>query len=281
MTMATTLSPEDAAQLRNYERDRFAAMAEGYIDFFAPVTALAITPLLDAVRLKPGMKLLDLPAGAGALAGEATRRGAQVTGIDLAPGMIARARELHPGIDFRVGDVDHLPVADGALDAVVCAFGIGHFPYPEASVAEFLRSLRVGGRVAFSWWDTSAKHRIQGLIRDAAAEVGAKPPAVLPAGHSSLRFTDVGEFRRLLDGAGLADVTLQDHGATHLVADVDALWRGALGGLPLTSSLIVHQDAPTQAAIRAALERRAAVYKTPKGLELPVAFRVGAGRKPG
>ena len=77
--MATTLSPEDAAQLRNYERDRFAAMAEGYIDFFAPVTALAITPLLDAVRLKPGMKLLDLPAGAGALAGEATRRGAQVT----------------------------------------------------------------------------------------------------------------------------------------------------------------------------------------------------------
>ena len=111
--MATTLSPEDAAQLRNYERDRFAAMAEGYIDFFAPVTALAITPLLDAVRLKPGMKLLDLPAGAGALAGEATRRGAQVTGIDLAPGMIARARERHPGIDFRVGDVDHLPVADG------------------------------------------------------------------------------------------------------------------------------------------------------------------------
>jgi ubiquinone/menaquinone biosynthesis C-methylase UbiE len=64
-------------------------------------------------------------------------------------------------------------VADGALDAVVCAFGIGHFPYPEASVAKFLRSLKVGGLVAFSWWDTSAKHRIQGLIRDAAAAVGA------------------------------------------------------------------------------------------------------------
>ena len=51
--------------------------------------------------------------------------------------------------------------------------------------------------------------------------------------------------------------------------------------MALTSSLIVHQDAATQAAIRRALERRAAVYKTDKGLELPIAFRIGAGRKPG
>jgi hypothetical protein len=69
--------------------------------------------------------------------------------------------------------------------------------------------------------------------------------------------------------------------ATHLVADVDALWKGALGGMPLTSSLIIHQDAPTQRAIRAALERKAAAYRTPRGLQLPVAFRVGAGRKRG
>ena len=47
--------------------------------------------------------------------------------------------------------------------------------------------------------------------------------------------------------------------------DVEALWNGAVNGLALTSSLIVFQDAPTQAAIRAALERKAAVYKTPKG----------------
>ena len=63
--------------------------------------------------------------------------------------------------------------------------------------------------------------------------------------------------------------------------DVDALWNGALGGMALTSSVIVFQDAETQSAIRAALERRAAAYQTPKGLELPIAFRVGAGRKPG
>jgi ubiquinone/menaquinone biosynthesis C-methylase UbiE len=279
--MASNLSPEDAAQLRTYERQRHDALAEGYIGFFGPVTALAIAPLLEAVRLAPGMKLLDVPTGSGALAAEATRRGATVVGVDISSGMIAQARKLHPGMDFRVGEVEHLPMATGSLDAVVCAFGLGHFPYPEASVAECLRTLKAGGRIAFSWWDTSDKQRIQGLIRDAVAEVGAAPPPVLPKGHSSLRFSNVDEFQRLLQGAGLADITIEDHRAMHLVPDVDALWNGAVGGMALTSSLIVFQDQPTQAAIRAAIGRKAAAYKTPRGLELPVAFRIGAGRKPG
>jgi ubiquinone/menaquinone biosynthesis C-methylase UbiE len=277
--MAALLSPEDAAKLRTYERERHNALAEGYIAFFAPVTALAIAPLLDAVEVRGGMRLLDVPTGSGALAAEATRRGATVIGLDIASAMIAEARKRHPGIDFQVADVEHLPVPDGVLDAVVCAFGLGHFPYPEAALAECLRTLKAGGRIAISWWDTSDKQRVQGLIRDAAAEVGAKPSTVLPAGHSSLRFTDAHEFRRVLEGAGLADVSLEEHRATYLVPDVDALWNGAIGGLALTSSLIIFQDAPTQSAIRAALDRKAAAYQTPRGLELPVAFRVGAGRK--
>ena len=279
--MAALLSPEDAAKLRTYERERHNALAQGYIAFFAPVTALAIAPLLAAVKVSGGMRLLDVPTGSGALAAEATRRGAVVIGVDIAPAMIAEARKRHPGIDFQVADVEHLPLPDGVLDAVVCAFGLGHFPYPEASLAECLRTLKAGGRIAFSWWDTSDKQRVQGLIRDAAAEVGARPPGVLPAGHSSLRFTDAREFRGLLEGAGLADISLEAHRATHLVPDVDALWNGAIGGMALTSSLIIYQDAPTQTAIRAALDRKAAAYKTPRGLELPVAFRVGAGRKRG
>jgi ubiquinone/menaquinone biosynthesis C-methylase UbiE len=279
--MPTTLSPEDAAQLRTYERRRHDALAEGYAGFFAPVTALAIAPLLEAVRVGPGTRLLDVATGSGALAGEAARRGAQVVGVDLSTGMLEIARRLNPGLDFRVGEVEHLPLPDGAVDAVACAFGLGHFPYPEAAVAECLRTLKPGGRIAFSWWDRSDRQRIQGLIREAVAEVGAPPPAEVPQAHSTLRFSDPDEFRRLLVGAGLDDVTIQDHSATHLVADMDALWRGAVGGMALTSALIVDQDAATQAAIRAALERRAAVYKTDRGLELPIAFRIAAGRKPG
>ena len=64
--MATTLSPDDAEKLHAYERRRHDALAEGYAGFFAPVTALAIAPLLEAVRAGPGIRLLDVATGGGA-----------------------------------------------------------------------------------------------------------------------------------------------------------------------------------------------------------------------
>jgi hypothetical protein len=54
-----------------------------------------------------------------------------------------------------------------------------------------------------------------------------------------------------------------------------------LGSFAVTASVIAHQHAATRAAIRAALERKAAVYQTPNGLMLPIAFKIGVGRKPG
>ena len=55
-------------------------------------------------------------------------------------------------------------------------------------------------------------------------------------------------------------------------------WRGGLGSFAVTASAISHQDAATQAAIRASLERRAAAYRTPDGLVLPVGFKIGSGQ---
>jgi SAM-dependent methyltransferase len=277
--VGTKLSPADAERLRAFERSQHDSRADSYSEFFAPITALAIEPLLAAVRLASGMALLDVATGCGFLAAEAAGRGASVVAIDLSPGMLEKARRLHPDIDFRVGEVEHLPVLDGSLDAVVCGFGVGHFPWPEAAVAECARSLKPGGRIALSWWAEPGRQRVQGLFRDAIAEVGARPPPDMPKGHSPLRFCDAAELRRLLQGAGLADVEVKDHEATHLVRDVDTLWRGGLGSLVMSTAAIVHQDAATQGAIRAALERRAAAYQTPNGLKLPIAFRIASGRK--
>ena len=115
--------------------------------------------------------------------------------------MIALARSSHPDIDFRVAEVERLPLPDPSFDAVVCNFGLGHFPWPEAAVAECRRTLKAGGRMAFSWWDQPDKQRIQGLFREAIAEVGVAPPPDVPAGHSNLRFSDTAEFQKLLVGA--------------------------------------------------------------------------------
>ena len=276
---STVLSSEEAERFRSFERKRHDSLAITYHDFFTPVTMLAIGPLLQAVQISPGSMLLDVATGPGSVASEATKVGARSIGVDLSPNMIALAKKTHPGIHFRVAEVEHLPFSDQSFDAVVCNFGFGHFLYPEASVAECVRTLKRGGRMALSWWDNFSKQRIQGLFREAIAEIGAEPPPDVPKGYSPVRFSDAGEFARLLEGSGLAEVEVKDHQTTYLIPDIDALWHGGLGSFAITASAIIHQSAATQKAIRAALERTAAVYRTPVGLDLPVGFKIAAGRK--
>src|SRR5262249_34710801 len=84
----------------------------------------------------------------------------------------------------------------------------------------------------------------------------------------------------LLEGADLTDVGIEDHQTTYLIPDIDTLWRGGLGSFALTAAAIAHQDAATQAAIRAALERRAVTYRTTAGLKVrsPVTEEWGVRR---
>jgi hypothetical protein len=58
------------------------------------------------------------------------------------------------------------------------------------------------------------------------------------------------------------------------------MWQGGLDGMGLTGASLRSQDAPTLEAIRAAFERLALAYKDGDGLNVPVAFRIGAGRRP-
>jgi len=277
--MDTEISAENAERLRNFEREGHDALAESYHDFFSPVTQLAIEPLLQAVHLAPGMRLLDVATGPGTLTAEAARRGAQVIGVDLAPKMVALARRLHPGIDFREADIEQLPFAAGAFSAVCCGFALGHIPRPEVSLAECMRVLEPGGRIAFSWWDDPSRQRIQGVFREALTEQRVAPPSGAPQGHDIFRFSDRAAFEGLLRDAGLAEVRVDDHNAVSTFADADTVWRGGLGSFVLTGAMIKGQDAAMQKAIRTAFDRLIRRYATADGVALPVAFKVGSGRK--
>jgi SAM-dependent methyltransferase len=274
------LSSGEAERLRTFERQGHDALANSYHAFFAAVTALSTDPLFDGVHLHPGIRLLDVASGPGALTAEAAKRGARAVGVDLSPRMIELAQQLHPTIEFREGDVEHLPFPDHAFDAIVCAFGLGHFPRPELAVAECVRTLSPGGHIAFAWWDDPSRQRIQGIFREAIAEIGVSASLDVPQGHNVFRFSDSSEFLGLLNGAGLTGVKVTEHAATYLVPDTEALWRGGLGSLVLTGAVIRSQDQATQDLIRTAFERRASVYKSADGLNLPIAFKIGSGQRP-
>ena len=233
MTMATTLSPEDAAQLRTYERQRhrraggrlYRVLRAGHgARHRAAARGGAAAARHEAARCADAARARSRPKRRAAVR--------SVIGVDISSGMIAQAQEA--ASRHRLPRRRRRAPAGRGWRARRRRMRLRHraFPLPGGlrrrmhahAEAGRARSRSPGGTLPTS----SAS---KGSIRDAVAEVGAKPPPVLPAGHSSLRFTDVDEFRRLLDGAGLADITLQDHRATHLVPDVDALWNGALGGL--------------------------------------------------
>lgn len=270
----------DARAFTAFERMAHDRIAGSYAEHFAPLTGLSLEPLLDAAGVAAGQRVLDVATGPGVAAAAAQARGAAATGVDVSPEMVALARRAHPGIEFRTADAVALPFPDGAFEAVVCNFALGHFPEPEAALAEGARVLAPNGALAMSWWDLPARQRVQGLFREVIAELGLSAPPEVPQGHDTLRFSDPDAFAALLRGAGLVDASVAAHRTIHRMPDVEALWRAGLGGMAVTASAIASRDAATQARAREALVRRAEAYRGPRGLEIPIAFFIGAGRKP-
>jgi SAM-dependent methyltransferase len=273
------LSAADAERLREFERQGHDRLARTYHAFFSPVTALAIEPLLDAARVRPGVRLLDVACGAGALTAAAAKRGAKAVGVDLSTGMLELARQKYPDLDFREADIEHLPFVDGSFDAMTCSFVLGHLPYPELALAECVRVMNAGGRIALTWWDHPDRQRIQGVFREAIAEVGAPPSPDVPQGHNMLRFCETKEFLALLRDAGLTDVAIAEHRTTYTIPDAETFWQGGLSSFVLTAAVIRAQDTAMQAAIRAAFERRIQPYGRDTGFAMPIAFKIGQGGK--
>jgi SAM-dependent methyltransferase len=148
----------------NFEKTTHDKLAESYRDAFSAVTNRAIEPILQAVHVEDGTRLLDVATGPGTLAAKAAERGARVIGIDIAPAMVALAHALHPHLDFREGSAEDLPFAASSFDCVVNGFGVGHFSRPEHVLTEFARVLVPKGRVTLSWWDGFSKNRINGIF---------------------------------------------------------------------------------------------------------------------
>ena len=96
--------------------------------------------------------VLDVACGTGDLAFGVARRlaDARVTGIDASEGMIAEAerrRDGRTGIAFRVGDMMHIDLPDGAVDLVTAGYALRNAPDHRKALAELARVLRPGGRL--------------------------------------------------------------------------------------------------------------------------------------
>jgi SAM-dependent methyltransferase len=142
--------------------DPFAKFKEAQREGWASFTTVEVmtTPpaakLVKFAQVGPGQRLLDVGCGTGVVAVTAARQGAKVSGLDLTPNLLERAREnagiAGVDIEFVEGDAEALPYPDASFDVVLSQFGHMFAPRPAIAVEEMLRVLKSGGRLAFSTW---------------------------------------------------------------------------------------------------------------------------------
>ncbi len=108
------------------------------------------TKALGALELGPKDRLLDIGCGTGAAVRDAAPVVKRAAGVDLSPGMIARANELAEGlknVKFVEADSERLPFKDEKFTALLCTTSFHHYPDPRRAVSEMARVLKPGGRV--------------------------------------------------------------------------------------------------------------------------------------
>jgi len=131
---------------------------EGWSNF-VPVetfTTPSAARLVSFAGIRSGQAVLDVACGTGVVAVTAAQRGALVTGADLTPTLLERAREnseiVKVKIDWQEADVEALPFANDQFDVVLSQFGHMFAPRPDVAIAEMLRVLKPGGTIAFATW---------------------------------------------------------------------------------------------------------------------------------
>jgi SAM-dependent methyltransferase len=209
---------------------------------------------VERLEVAPGAQVLDLACGTGNLSIPLARRGARVTGVDIAPNLLEqareRAREENLEISFEEGDAEQLPYPDASFDAVVSMFGAMFAPQHELVVAECARVLKPGGMLAMANWTPGSLpgRMFQVTAQHAGAPLGVAPPAHW--GHPMLVRTRLASLFEMVEmdlipmevdfpgspaeavrffrtwfGPTLAAFeSLDEAGQARLSADLEALW---------------------------------------------------------
>lgn len=207
---ATAAVADRIGRAVGYDESELAAVPEG-----ANLGLGCGNPVAMA-SLSPGETVVDLGAGAGFdcfLAAERVGPSGKVVGVDMTPEMVERARANQAqngadNVEFRLGEIEALPVADGEADVVISNCVLNLSADRPRVLAEARRALRPGGRL---------------MISDLVSEVEA--PAFVAASKESLVGclpVLVSEYERELAEAGFAEISVEQgrpYPAEHIFGD--------------------------------------------------------------
>lgn len=256
-----------------------ATAAAGYERGFARISSHFIPFLLQASRVSPGHRVLDVATGTG-LAAEAALAvvgpSGHVTATDISAQMADRARErlaTASNIAVRVEDGQALTLPDEAFDGVLCSLGLMFFPDPALGLSEFRRVLRPGGRAAVSVNtvpERSYNTRISTII-------ARYEPSLAPAAERLFALGSEEKLRAMFDRAGFKDVEVTTASHRFGVPSFDDYFDHVERGWGSSGQLFVSLPEATRRAVREDVQRH--VGDTGGPIDIEVEFRFASGRK--
>jgi len=232
--------------------------------------------MLDLAHIQPGLRILDIAAGAGepALsAAELVGPGGHVLATDISEGILelarqdARKRGLNQ-VAIRVMDGEKLDLPDAAFDVVLCRLGLMYMPHPETALREWRRVLKPGGRVAVGVFSTPERNT-WGAVPASIIRQRAHLPPPVPGQPGPFSLGGPGVLEEMFIQAGFAApecrIVPVPHGAAS-AAEYVQVAREAFGSFnAMMADLPAEECESVWNAVAAALRD----FETPAGFEAP------------
>lgn len=206
--------------------------------------------VLERLRLGPGTRLLDAGCGAGLFAELAARTGADVTGLDAAPGLVEYARRRRPAARYVVDDLQRMPFGADAFDVVTAFNSVLYAADPRRAIAEITRVTAPSGRAVLTVGAGPEQAESAALINPLA-----RRDEVPRSG--SLDLTDADAARGVLLDAGFASVVTADIAFDVDYENEDDAVAAQVPAGPVTAAIRHSGRAAVDAALRSFFARRA------------------------
>lgn len=192
---------------------------QGWAEIQEPLHTPLWEAMMDAAGVGPGTCFFDVGCGAGGASILATRRGARVSGLDAAEGMVEIARRQVPNGDFRVGDIEHLPFEEGEFDVVFAANSIQFAADRTAALRGFARVCKPGGRITAGLFGPPEK-----VAYRAIPKAISKILPESPSGGGPFELSAPGRLAELFAEAGLRVLESGEADCPFYYPDFETFW---------------------------------------------------------
>jgi SAM-dependent methyltransferase len=272
------VSEYDAEAFDAFEAAGWESVAAFFTEHWSRYTSQVVDPLLDAVSVEQGTRVLDVGTGSGDAAGRAAERGAEATGIDVAAAMVEIAARQHPRARFIQASATDLPFADDSFDAAVGNMVVPHIGEPARAMREIERVLVPTGRVALSTWDAPERSPFFAALLGAVHDAEIPPPSDVPPGPSFFQFADEAAFRALLEDAGFAAVETREVRVEFTLLSAEDAMKALAEGTVRMGALVRAADDAEEGRVRRSLEAAFEQWRQGDSYVVPASVRIASGR---